>query len=216
MKKCTLAINEVIDYLFPYEIDYTGIDYSESLVKMAKDLYPNAKFEIGDGVNIPYADQSYTISLSSAVLLCVHNVSAHIAEMCRVAKNFVILNRTDIVRNKENQYFEKRAYGVNMVEAWYNEEYLVDRFLSHGFKRVYTIEIGSNPQRDCYQCTYIFERTSDYRPDIRVNYNESILGTEPDVDERWKKFPILLSLRLLHDLPADFERLNKQLKRPKR
>ena len=90
--------NEVIDYLFPDEIDYTGIDYSESLVKMAKNLYPNAKFEIGDGVDIPYADQSYTISLSSAVLLNVHNVSAHIAEMCRVAKNFVILNRTDIVR----------------------------------------------------------------------------------------------------------------------
>ena len=204
--------NEVIDYLFPDEIDYTGIDYSESLVKMAKNLYPNAKFEIGDGVDIPYADQSYTISLSSAVLLNVHNVSAHIAEMCRVAKNFVILNRTDIVRKRETQYLKTVNYGVNMVEAWYNEEYLIDLFLSHGFKRVYTFEIDSNPQTDCYQCTYIFERTSDYRPAIRVNYNESSLGTEPDVDERWQKFSILSSLRLLHDLPADFERLDKQLK----
>ena len=204
--------NEAIDYLLPYEINYAGIDYSESLVKMAKDLYPNAKFEIGDGANIPYANQSYTISLSSAVLLHVHDVSVHIAEMCRVAKKFVILNRTDIVRNRENQYFEKTAYGVNMVEVWYNEEYLIDLFLSHGFKRVYTIEIESNPQKDHYLCTYILERTSDYRPDIRVNYNESNLEAEPDVDERWQKLPILLSLSLLHDLPADFERLDQQLK----
>ena len=203
---------EIIDYLIPYEVEYAGIDLSDSLIEMAKDLYPRTKFDTGHGTNIPCKDQFYTVVLSSAVLLHVHDVLAHISEMCRVAKKFVILNRTDIVRNTNDRYFEKTAYGVDMVEIWYNEECLIDIFRSVGFKRVYTIEIESDPQKDHYLCTYVFERTSDYRPSVILNYNERDLQENPKLNDKWQELPILSSLGLLHDLPGDFEKLNQKLK----
>ncbi len=210
---CASGYNsEIIDYLFPYDIDYTGIDYSESLVNMANEFYPNATFEVGNGAHLPYADQSYSISLSSAVLLHVHNVSAHVAEMCRVAEKFIILSRTDVVRNGENRYYKKVSYGVEMTEVWYNEDQLMDLFASNGFRRICTIEVESDTQLDHYLCTYVLERTFDYRPHKQINYYESNLNSWFDSENDWTQLPILSSLELLHDLPIDFERLDKQFK----
>ena len=202
---------EVIDYLLPHKIKYVGVDVSRSMVNMARDLHPNTEFQVSDGANLPYSDKSFSTILSSGVLLHVNDVSAHVAEMCRVAEQFIVLNRTDIVRNSENRYHKKRAYGADMVDVWYNEQFLVELFLSHGFRKTYTVDIETNTSTDHYLCTYVFERTTDYRPNVVVSYDEAALDTDPYIDERWQKFPILLSLDLLTDLPADFKKLNQNL-----
>ena len=48
--------------------DYTGIDNSKELITIAKEKYPNAKFQVADSLNLPFADNSFNQVYSIAVL----------------------------------------------------------------------------------------------------------------------------------------------------
>ena len=50
------------------KVDYTGLDKSEKLILKAKDKYPEGDFEIGDGLNTPFPDNSFDYVFSIAVL----------------------------------------------------------------------------------------------------------------------------------------------------
>lgn len=49
------------------EVDYIGIDNSERLIEIAKKRYPEAKFQVGDALNLPfpnnYFDKVYSIAV---------------------------------------------------------------------------------------------------------------------------------------------------------
>jgi len=49
-------------------IDYTGIDISEKLIKIAKRKNPNTKFIVGDALKLPFPDNSFTKVFNIAVL----------------------------------------------------------------------------------------------------------------------------------------------------
>jgi len=49
-------------------IDYTGIDVSEELVKLAKEKYPENKFFAADNLNLPFPDNNFDKIFSVAVL----------------------------------------------------------------------------------------------------------------------------------------------------
>lgn len=48
-------------------IDYYGIDFSEKLIEIAKEKYPEAKFQVADSLNLPFPanffDKIYSISV---------------------------------------------------------------------------------------------------------------------------------------------------------
>lgn len=48
--------------------DYTGLDTSEELIKIAKEKYPNAKFQVEDALNLSFQDNSFDKIYSIAVL----------------------------------------------------------------------------------------------------------------------------------------------------
>ena len=47
---------------------YTGIDYSEGLIREAKHLHPDGKFVVGDATKLPFADNIFDIAYSFAVI----------------------------------------------------------------------------------------------------------------------------------------------------
>jgi ubiquinone/menaquinone biosynthesis C-methylase UbiE len=49
-------------------VDYLGIDYSESLIGIAKEIFPEFKFEAGDLLNLKQDDNQYDAVLLIAVL----------------------------------------------------------------------------------------------------------------------------------------------------
>lgn len=51
-----------------FKVDYTGIDNSRELIKIARQNNPAAKFEVGDALNLPFAGQSFDFVISLAVL----------------------------------------------------------------------------------------------------------------------------------------------------
>ncbi|MDD5693616.1 MAG: class I SAM-dependent methyltransferase [Patescibacteria group bacterium] len=58
----------VIDVLKKIDIEYTGLDISENLIKLAQKKYPKEKFVVGDLLKIPFLDNEFDYVLSLATL----------------------------------------------------------------------------------------------------------------------------------------------------
>jgi len=106
---------EILEYLLNKRISYTGVDYSEPLINMAKDYYPKAKFHVADGANLPFKNEEFFVAISSCILLHVPNYQEHIKETVRVAKCFVIAHRTPVCRQRPTQYLKKFQYDVTYI-----------------------------------------------------------------------------------------------------
>lgn len=149
---------EVLEYLSSKRIRYTGVDYSEPLISMAKSHYPSARFKVADGSRLPFKDREFAIVVSGGVLLHVPNYAEHIAESCRVAKRIVVAHRTPVCRNTPTRYLKKFGYGVEMVELVFNEKEILSIFSSNGMELVKSVETASNTSQDEYGVTYVFQR----------------------------------------------------------
>lgn len=61
------ASGRLFEILRDKKVDYFGIDISESLIKIAKENYPEAKFQIADALSLPFSanffDKVYSISV---------------------------------------------------------------------------------------------------------------------------------------------------------
>jgi SAM-dependent methyltransferase len=151
---------EILEYLLCRRLAYTGVDYSEALIRMAKDYYPGASFQVADGARLPYKTASFYIAVSSGILPHIPNYSEHIKETARVADRFVILHRMPLARNKPTHYFKKYAYGVETVELVYNQNEVTREFMSHGLKLIGFYKYNALSGRDRYDASFVFEKSS--------------------------------------------------------
>lgn len=150
--------SEVLRYLLDVPIQYTGVDYSEPMIEMARALYSRAEFQVADGARLPYPAGQFYVAVSSCVLLHVPNYPDHIRETVRVAQRYVVAHRTPIFKKKPTAFFEKLAYGVKTVEIRFHEQEIINEFLGHGLSLRDQIVIDSNPATDEYTVTYLFEK----------------------------------------------------------
>jgi ubiquinone/menaquinone biosynthesis C-methylase UbiE len=89
------------------KIDYFGIDISENLIKIAKQNYPEANFQVADALNLPFPDNFFDKIYSISVL---HNIPSkelrlkYLKEAKRVLKNdgFLILRVWDLWKRKDS------------------------------------------------------------------------------------------------------------------
>ncbi|MFH1714217.1 MAG: methyltransferase domain-containing protein [Candidatus Nealsonbacteria bacterium] len=56
------------DVLQEKKIDYFGLDFSEELIKMARDRHPQLEFQVADALNLPFSDDFFDKVFSIAVL----------------------------------------------------------------------------------------------------------------------------------------------------
>lgn len=99
---------------------YTAIDYSEPFKKFALMLYPGIQYDIGDACALPYKNESFDVVLHSGCLMHLKDWVKAIKEAARVAKRYVIFNRTPITG--ETRHFKKEAYGVPCLETHFGIE----------------------------------------------------------------------------------------------
>ena len=150
---------EILEYYLNKPIDYTGVDYSEAMIAMAKNYYPKVKFFTADGASLFFADQQFHTVISSCILLHVPNYRDHIFETARVANKFIVASRTPICKTRPTQYLKKFAYGEETVELIFNEEEFVREFAINRFELTHAIEYQADPAADTYHTTYLFKRT---------------------------------------------------------
>jgi SAM-dependent methyltransferase len=150
---------EILEYLLSKRIDYTGVDYSEPLIAMARDYYPKAPFYACDGACLLFADRSFDIVVSSCVLLHVPNYRNHIYETARVADRLIVAARTPICKKRPTLHMKKFAYGVETVELVFNEGELIREFAVNGFVLLRAIQYQGDDASDLYTVTYLFGRS---------------------------------------------------------
>ena len=71
-------------------IDYTGIDIAEPAVDLARRTYQEARFEVADGVTIPFDDGAFDLVHCTSVLVIEPRYQEVWKEMYRVTSRFVL------------------------------------------------------------------------------------------------------------------------------
>ncbi|WP_265552233.1 glycosyltransferase family protein [Trichlorobacter lovleyi] len=149
---------EVLEYLLSQPLCYTGVDYSQPMIDMARQYYPKASFFCCDRASLFFADRQFEVVISSCVLLHVADYRQHIFETTRVAQQYLVVARTPICKRRTTQYLKKFAYGIETVELIFNEGELLKEFELHGFRLHEAIEYQTTPQHDRYETTYLLIR----------------------------------------------------------
>lgn len=150
---------EILSYLLSKNIAYTGVDYSESLISMAKDYYPAATFLVADGAHIPLPDNSFRFVVSSGILIHVPNYPEHIHESVRLSSEYVVFHRTTTCRKRPTSYLKKLAYGVETVEVLFNEEAIENEFLAAGLEILQKVVYYEDPAADIYNVSHLCRKT---------------------------------------------------------
>jgi ubiquinone/menaquinone biosynthesis C-methylase UbiE len=113
-------------------VAYTGCDYSQAFVEMARQRYPALRFDVEDAIALNYQDNEFDIVVSGACLLHIPEYERAIAETARAARRIVIFHRTPVNHTLPTRFFTKHAYGVKSIELHFNERELVGCFKANG------------------------------------------------------------------------------------
>jgi 2-polyprenyl-3-methyl-5-hydroxy-6-metoxy-1,4-benzoquinol methylase len=113
-------------------VDYTGCDYSEVFIQMARERYPALPFDVEDAISLSYPDNSFDIAVSGACLLHIPEYQRAIAETARVARSFAVFHRTPVHYRLPTRFFTKKAYGVASIEIHFNEREIISCFRDNG------------------------------------------------------------------------------------
>lgn len=148
---------EILEYLLNKQIHYTGVDYSDAMINMARNYYSLPEFVMADGKCLPFNNQHFDIVISSCVLLHVPNYREHIVETARVAKRFILAHRTPVCRSHATACYRKQAYGVETVELQFNESEFISLFNEQNFSLISYCEINAH-ENDNFCINYLFER----------------------------------------------------------
>lgn len=103
------------------QVGYSGCDYSDAFIRLAKEKYPAVAFDVEDATALTYPDCSFDIVVSGCCLLHIPEYVEGVEEAVRVARHYVIFHRTPVVFGQPEQWYRKQAYGVETVEIHFNE-----------------------------------------------------------------------------------------------
>lgn len=119
-------------------VEYSGCDYSDAFIRMAKEKYPNIAFAVEDAIALHYSDRSFDIVVSGCCLLHIPEYAKGVAETARVARCYAIFHRTPIVWGQPEQWYRKDAYGVETVEIHFNEAEFLALLVKNGLELITT------------------------------------------------------------------------------
>ena len=112
---------EILSYLLQQKVHYVGLDYSQAMIRLAKDHYPDRHFVTGDGTSLPFPDRMFDIVLNGVSLMHILNYENAIAETRRVARQWCVFHTVPVLQQRSTTLLRKKAYGEAIVEVIFNE-----------------------------------------------------------------------------------------------
>lgn len=125
---------KVIEKELGGKVKYTGSDYSEAMVSLAKRKFPEYDYTEQDLTNLSFAKDEFETVLVSGVLEHIPNFEKAISESCRVASKYVIIHRCLVSGTNENIYATGFLYNIKTPRIYYSQRLLEEEFLKYGFK----------------------------------------------------------------------------------
>ena len=128
---CGFLSRDLQDY------DYTGIDYSEPIIKKHQSLYPHHRVFTGEGSSLAFSDKSFDAVFCFGVFQYLPSLSyadSTIREMMRVAKKSIFLgDLKNVATRPEHFVYPKhklKAQKFIFSECFYDPSN-VDRYNAH-------------------------------------------------------------------------------------
>jgi len=159
---CSSGYYNEIFQLAGVDMTYTGCDYSQAFIDLARQLYPNLPFDVCDATALPYQDQQFEVAISGGCILHILDYARAVQETARVAKRYAIFSRTLIIHLAATTYTKKTGYGVSMIEIIFNEAELIQLFHQAGLAVIGTTTFGAGPhlpglRETVFSKTYVCE-----------------------------------------------------------
>ena len=129
--------SEVLD-IAGLPMKYTGCDYSDAFIRLAREKYPAIEFAVEDATSLHYPDRSFDVVVSGCCLLHIPEYPKGIEETARVARSYAIFHRTPVVWGQLEQWYRKKAYGVETVEIHFNEPEFLALLARNGLELIAT------------------------------------------------------------------------------
>src|SRR5215510_8744260 len=117
--------SEILSYFLQQKVRYVGVDYSQAMIRLAKDHYPDRHFVTGDGTALPFADRMFDIVLNGVSLMHILDYENAIAETRRVARQWCIYHTVPVLQQRNTTILRKKAYGQPTIEIIFNEKALL-------------------------------------------------------------------------------------------
>src|SRR5574339_208916 len=121
-----------------YDWSYTAMDYSPYFQYFAKSVYPYIRFDIGDILDMPYADKTFKIVVLSLINLHPDDWGQAISEAFRVARKYVIFHRFAL-SDGITKVYENEAYGVKMIHNYLSSSEFYTQVAKYSKRNVYKI-----------------------------------------------------------------------------
>jgi ubiquinone/menaquinone biosynthesis C-methylase UbiE len=98
-------------------LDYLGIDLSPKNVANARRRHPEARFEVGDILELPQPDRSFDLVVASDIFehLSLEAMEAALAEAARLAREGLILTFFNMADAPDHDVRRRRAYHWNTL-----------------------------------------------------------------------------------------------------
>lgn len=133
-------------------VAYAGCDYSDAFVALARESYPDIRFDVEDATALTYPDGLFDVVISGCCLLHIPEYQAAVAETARVARSYAIFHRTPVVMGCPNKYYRKQAYGVETVEIHFNEPEFLSLLQRCGLELMETFTLHEEHDPANVQC----------------------------------------------------------------
>jgi len=150
--------SEVISTLVGNRFEYTGSDYSDAMLNLARKRYPNIEFLKLDIRHIELSDMSYDIVFSGALIVHVKEWEEAIIELTRITRLYLILHRTPII-DKMFYREEKKIYAdVPVFYNRFNRDELMNIVLDCRFRKIFEKKLCPHEKEGVCEMTYVFKR----------------------------------------------------------
>lgn len=123
--------SDIIGHYCP-QMAYTGVDYSSSMVELARTRRPGRKFVPGDATDLPFPSDSFDVIVDGAALIHIPSWRQALAEYARVARGAIILSSLTIADIPSTRTVEKLAYGAPVVELVFSRQELLSEIATVG------------------------------------------------------------------------------------
>jgi SAM-dependent methyltransferase len=152
---------EVIRHLSGRNFDYTGADYNDGMLALARQRYPQVRLIRTDVRKIDVPDRAFDVVLSGACLVHVREWQDALGELIRVSARWIVLHRTLIRRQAPTEIKVEHLYDRDMYRVYIHDEELRTRIAEFGCRIVAGIDCGEGYRGPVVgNYTYLLERTS--------------------------------------------------------
>jgi SAM-dependent methyltransferase len=134
-------------------LDYLGVDLSAKNVANARRRHPEARFEVGDVLELPYADRSFDYVVASDLFehLSLDAMERALDQAARLAREGLVLTFFNMADVPEHEIHRRRAYHWNRL----SQPLIVERLRQQGLTAITPVPVtGWLKRRHGYAHSY--------------------------------------------------------------